>query len=108
MRLLAAAFATALLAPALSAAPIAELWEKNCIGCHGDDGKGKTRLGRKAGAKDLTDKAYQARTTDEAKAAIIRDGLKNKKGDEVMEGYGDRLSAAEISALVAYVKAFAK
>ena len=32
----------------------AYLYNKECAGCHGKDGKGKTPTGRKVGAKDLT------------------------------------------------------
>lgn len=96
------------LVPAAHAASPGENWEKNCVGCHGDDGKGKTRLGRKAGVKDLSDKAYQAKSTDELKFKAIKEGIKNKKGDELMEAFGDRLSDPEITALVAFVRTLAK
>jgi len=47
------------------AADAKENWEKNCLKCHGADGKGDTKLGKKAGVKDLTDPKVQAGFTDE-------------------------------------------
>jgi cytochrome c553 len=37
------------------------LWKEHCASCHGMDGRGKTKAGRKAKVKDLTDKKYQAK-----------------------------------------------
>ncbi len=90
------------------AATPAENWEKHCVGCHGADGKAQTRIGRKAGAKDLTDKANQAKLTDDDIIKIVNNGRKNAKGEEKMEAFGDRLNDAEIAALVQQVRGFAK
>src|SRR5213594_3770668 len=49
----------------LGAADVKENWEKHCASCHGKDGKGETKAGRKADVKNLTDAAYQATFTDE-------------------------------------------
>jgi len=57
--------ASTLFLPQAHAATPADNWEKHCAGCHGADGKAQTRIGRKAGAKDLTDKANQAKITDD-------------------------------------------
>src|SRR4051812_43578509 len=37
------------------AAPAAENWENNCTKCHGADGKGQTKVGKKLNLKDYTD-----------------------------------------------------
>ena len=42
------------------AADTAALYEKHCLKCHGADGKGETKMGKKVGAKDLTDAKVQA------------------------------------------------
>src|SRR5215204_6255921 len=34
------------------AADVKALYEKECTKCHGDDGKGQTKMGKKLGAKD--------------------------------------------------------
>lgn len=99
----AAAAATAVAAPTARAN-----FEKHCTSCHGKDGKGQTRLGRKSGAKDLTDKEAQAKLTDEDAFKGIKFGRKNSKGEEKMDAFGGDLSDAEITALVAYVRTLAK
>ena len=65
-------------------------------------------LGRKSGAKDLTNKENQAKLTDEDAFKGIKLGRKNNKGEEKMEPFGDRLSDKEISDLVAYSRSFAR
>jgi mono/diheme cytochrome c family protein len=99
----------ALCVPALAGAKTAqENYKKHCIGCHGPDGKSQTRLGRKSGAKDLSDKANQAKLTDEDAFNGIKNGRKNEKGEEKMDAFGAELSDKEISELVAYVRTLAK
>lgn len=79
-----------------------ELFENNCASCHGIDGKARTPMGKKLGAKDLAASTF----TDAQVEAQIRDGKKDARGSEKMPAYRERLSAADISAIVAYVKAF--
>ena len=50
--------------PAL-AADAAANWTKHCAACHGKDGRGQTKAGRMAGAKDQTDAGYQSGLTDD-------------------------------------------
>lgn len=42
------------------------LYEKDCHKCHGADGKGETKMGKKLGAKDYSDAKVQAELRDEA------------------------------------------
>lgn len=91
-----------------SAATAEENFEKHCASCHGTDGKAKTRLGRKSGAKDLTDKERMAKLTDTDAFNGIKNGRKNAKGEEVMESFKKDLSDQDITALVAFVRTFAK
>ena len=82
------------------------LFDTNCAKCHGADGKGTTKMGIKAGAKDLTDAKLQTELTDDKIAATIKDGV--KEGDKTkMKGFPD-LSADDIKALVTYVRSFKK
>jgi mono/diheme cytochrome c family protein len=100
---------TVLLVPIAAAERTAqENYKQHCVECHGRDGKSQTRLGRKSGAKDLSDKENQAKLTDEDAFNGIKNGRKNSKGEEKMEAFGDRLSDKEISELVAYIRTFAK
>lgn len=90
------------------AADAVPVFEKNCASCHGKDGKGETKAGRKAGTKDLTDKAYQASFTDEAALKSITEGMVDKDGSEKMKSFKDKVTSEEAVALVAYVRTFAK
>jgi mono/diheme cytochrome c family protein len=98
------------LAPALLAADrtAQENFKKHCVDCHGSDGKAKTRLGRKSGAKDLTDKAEMTKLSDDEVFKTIKFGRKNKQGEQKMDPFGEDLSDAEIRELVTYVRTFAK
>jgi len=83
-------------------------YEEHCASCHGSDGKAKTRLGRKSGAKDLTDAARIAKLTDENIFKGIKFGRKNKDGEDVMDPFKDELNDQDITALVAYVRTLSK
>jgi len=90
------------------AADVTENWTKNCASCHGKDGKGQTKAGKMAEAKDLTDAAYQASFTDEQMHKQIKEGLKDKNGKERMKPFSEKLTDEEIKALIVYVRAFKK
>ena len=49
------------------------LYAEHCTKCHGDDGKGQTKMGQKFGAKDYTDAKVQAELKDEAIVKAIKD-----------------------------------
>lgn len=91
----------------LRAADVAENWTKHCGSCHGADGKAKTKAGRMAGAKDLTDGAYQKQFTDEQLLQRLKDGVVDK-GKEKMKPFKGMLTDDELKALVAKVRTFAK
>jgi cytochrome c5 len=94
-------------AVSVRAADAKENWDKNCKKCHGDDGKGKTKMGEKMGVKDYTDAKVQEGMKDEAMTKAIKEGVKD--GDTVkMKGFGDVLSDDEVKALVKYVRDFKK
>jgi mono/diheme cytochrome c family protein len=90
----------------LRAAPVAENWENHCTKCHGADGKGQTKVGKKLQLKDYTDAKVQAEMTDEEMTKIINEGVKDKAGKEKMKAYQGELSPDEIKDLVAFVRKF--
>jgi mono/diheme cytochrome c family protein len=101
---LAAALA---LATALGrAAPAAENWENQCTKCHGADGKGQTKVGKKLNLKDYSDAKVQAEMKDADMAKAITDGVLDKDGKEKMKAFKEELTAAEITELVGYVRKF--
>src|SRR6266516_4003583 len=109
MKRLLALGLTAFAAAALSAsaADAKATYEKECAKCHGADGKGDTKMGKKLGAKDYTDAKVQAELKEDAAVKAIKEGLKDKEGKVVMkllEGASD----VDIKALVAHVRTFKK
>lgn len=95
-----------LVAAALLAAPVAENWENHCAKCHGADGKGQTKAGRKLKVKDYTDPKVQAEMKDEDIIKITTEGAFDKAGKERMKAYKDEMSPAEIKEMVGYVRKF--
>ena len=90
-----------------SAADAKATYEKECAKCHGADGKGDTKMGKKLGAKDYTDAKVQAELKDEAAFKAIKDGLKDKDGKVLMKP-SEGLSDADIKAVVSYMRTFKK
>ena len=73
------------------------LYNQNCARCHGANGRSQTALGRKLEAADLTDDEIQY--MDDAKMTRV---IKN--GRTGMPGFGKKLNADQISAIVKYVR----
>jgi mono/diheme cytochrome c family protein len=98
-----------LLAGAISvrAADAKENWDAKCKICHGADGKGKTKMGEKAGVKDYTDAKVQEAMKDDAMIKAIKGGVKDDEKTK-MKAFGEVLSDDEIQALVKYVRDFKK
>lgn len=90
-------------AASLPAADVAANWENHCISCHGPDGKGDTKMGKKLKIKDLTDAAYQATFSDADAFKAVKEGIKNENGKTTMKAI-EGLSDEEINALVAHVR----
>ncbi len=90
-----------------SAADAKALYEKDCAKCHGADGKGDTKMGKKMNAKDYTDAKVQAEMKDDAAVKAIKDGLKDKEGKVLMKP-AEGISDDEIKGLVAYMRSFKK
>ncbi|MGZ4974648.1 MAG: c-type cytochrome, partial [Limisphaerales bacterium] len=55
-------------------------YDKQCAKCHGADGKGDTKMGKKLGAKDYTDAKVQAELKDDEAFKAVKEGLKDKDG----------------------------
>ena len=95
-----------ILGAVVAAAPVAENWENHCAKCHGADGKGQTKAGRKLNVRDYTDPKLQAEMKDEAMIKATAEGVLDKAGKEKMKAYKDELSAEEIKGVVAYIRKF--
>ena len=101
---LPAAFALALTTNAFATDGKA-VYADHCAKCHGDDGKGATKMGQKLGARDYTDASVQASFTDEQAFKSIKEGL--KKDDKTLMKPME-LSDEDIRASVAYLRTFKK
>lgn len=89
-------------APVASAADAAALYAKNCKSCHGADGKGDTKMGKKSKAKDYTTAEGQKWSDAEGVKAIL-------EGKEKMKGYKEKgITEDDAKALVKYIRAFKK
>ena len=82
-------------------------WTERCAKCHGPDGRGDTKMGRKLEIKDYTDAKVQAGFTDEAAIRALLEGIKDKGGATRMKPV-EGLSDAEAKGLVAYVRGLGK
>lgn len=101
------AVAGLLLSSTAFAADVAANWENNCTSCHGADGRGDTKMGKKLKIKDLTDATVQASFTDEAACKAIKEGIKDKNGKTTMKAI-EGLTDDEIKALIAQVRTLKK
>ena len=101
--------ALALAGVALTAfsADVASNWKEHCAKCHGDSGKGDTKMGKKLSIADLTDPAVQAKFTDAEALKAMKDGVKDKNGKQVMKP-AENLSDADMQALVAHLRTLKK
>jgi len=82
-------------------------WDKSCAKCHGPDGTGDTKMGKKLGIKDYTDAKVQAGFTDDEAIKTIKEGKTDSDGKTLMKP-AEGLTDDEVKALVAYVRAFKK
>jgi cytochrome c6 len=103
-KIIALALAFAGAAALSQAATAGENWENLCAKCHGADGKGQTKVGKKLNIKDYTDAKVQADLKDEEMTKAITNGVKDG-AKEKMKAFTD-LTPAEVSDLVAYVRKF--
>src|ERR1051325_1323835 len=83
------------------------VYEKDCAKCHGQDGKGQTKMGQKVGCKDYTDAKVQEALKDDESITAIKEGVKDKKDKQVMK-QAEGLADIDVKALVAYMRKFKK
>jgi cytochrome c553 len=88
------------------AADAKENWDKMCAKCHGPDGKGDTKMGKKLDIKNLADAKVQSSLTDDQAFKIIKEGVKD--GDKTKMKPAEGLVDPDIKALVAHVRTLKK
>ena len=82
-----------------------DLWQDNCVICHGPKGTPGAAQ-KKLGVADLASPKWQASRTDEAIRKIVTDGP--DKPDTLMRGFRDELTDGEIESVVQYVRTLGK
>ena len=109
MKLHPALLALGLAGAALSTAgaDAAANWTEHCAKCHGESGKGDTKMGRKLSIADLTDGKVQANFTDEDAVKSMKEGIKDKEGKLAMKPI-EGITEPEMKALAAYVRTLKK
>ena len=95
------AIVSAALLLASPAAYANSLYAKYCASCHGSDGKGNTKMGKKTGAADYTSAKGQAWSDSQGVKITL-----NGKGK--MKGFKSKISEADAKALVTYIRRFKK
>jgi mono/diheme cytochrome c family protein len=81
------------------------VYSDNCAKCHGDDGKGQTKMGQKLQARDYSDAKVQESITDDQAFKSIKEGLKK---DEKTLMKPSELPDGDIKASVAYLRTLKK
>src|SRR5512140_3240052 len=61
------------------------LYEKDCAKCHGADGKGETKMGKKMQAKDYSSPKAWEGLTDAKAIKAVKEGFKDKEGKVIMK-----------------------
>ena len=98
--------AALLLATPAAFGDAAAIYAKSCASCHGKDGAGATKMGKKAGARDYTTAEGQKWSDAEGVKAIL-EGV-TKDGKKKMKGFTGKVSEADAKELVAYIRKFKK
>jgi mono/diheme cytochrome c family protein len=102
MKKFALVFTLSLSAAAYAEETSADTWKAKCKGCHGDDGKAKTKMGEKEKISDMTTAEWQTKHSDEQ----IKDAISNgSKENTKMKAFKDKLTPEQIDGLVKYIRA---
>ena len=78
------------------------VYDKQCVKCHGPDGKGDTPAGKALKVVPLTDAKWAAADALPKIEAAVRDGIPR------MPAMKDKMTAEEITAAAHYVQTLAK
>jgi cytochrome c6 len=88
-------------APAFPQGTPEQAYKTKCATCHGADGSGATPAGKATKARDFCSDEVRKETDEEWTSIIV-------KGKNKMPAYDKKLSEAEITGLVAYIRGLCK
>jgi mono/diheme cytochrome c family protein len=77
------------------------IFQEQCAGCHGPDGRAQTDIGKGIQAADLTSQPVQQQSDSDLLKLV-------KSGKGKMPAFQDKLSDDQIRAVVAYVRQLAE
>ena len=111
MRRLTAAVAALALLPVNALAQEftnAQMYERACAACHGNDGTGRSQqdVAFETPLPDFSDCEFASREPDPDWFAVIHEGGPVRAFDKMMPAFGDALSADEINQILAHVRTF--
>jgi len=78
-----------------------EVWNAKCKSCHGEKGKGDTKMGLKEKISDMTTAEWKKSHTPEKIREVIAEG---SKGNTKMKAFKDKLTPEQIDALVKHIQ----
>lgn len=78
-----------------------DIWKSKCQGCHGSDGKAKTKMGEKEKIPDLSDADFQKKHSDADLKEVITNGSKT---NAKMKAFKDKLTPEQIDGMVKYIR----
>lgn len=86
------------------------IWDKSCAKCHGKEGKGDTKVGKKLKINDYTSAEWQAKVKDEELIKAIKEGKgeKDEEGEFAMPAFGSKLNEEQVKASLAFIRAMKK
>ena len=79
----------------------ATVWMSRCKGCHGLDGRAQTPVGEKEKIPDFSSVKWQKAFADPDVREVVAHG---SPSNSKMKPYEERLSPAEIDAVVRYIR----
>jgi mono/diheme cytochrome c family protein len=82
---------------------VQQLFAAKCASCHGADGKGRTKYGKKHDIPNFTTKKWQKEIDDVEIGQKIRDGVIDH-GKRVMPAFKSKLEPDQIAALTLYLR----
>lgn len=86
--------------PVEATATAEEIWKSRCKGCHKETGEGS----KEKKVPDFREATWQSKHTDDD----IRSTILNGEADTKMHGFKDKMTDAQLNALVAFIRSLKK